>query len=128
LGEVYFNSAAVVNDTVQMLAGAGMGEVQTQGVNIAVGSSATIEVDLYSEAPLGDWTVSAIDAPLATTAPASPFLTFAWDKTTGQNGDKLHLTITSNAIDSSVDGAVFLIYSKYDATHAHGWYGFVGYH
>ena len=65
----------------------------TRGVQVPLGMSATVEVDLYSDAPAAAWTVDAIDA-------ASKFqnqpaeLSFSFDRTTGANGDKLMLTIT----------------------------------
>jgi hypothetical protein len=65
----------------------------TRGVKIAVGASATVEVDLYSDAPAPDWTVQAIDV-ASKYQGSSPDLSFSFDKSTGNNGDKLMLTIT----------------------------------
>jgi hypothetical protein len=65
----------------------------TRGVKIPVGMSATVEVDLYSDAPAPDWTVVAVDvASKYEKAPAE--LQLSLDKSTGHNGDKLQLTIT----------------------------------
>jgi hypothetical protein len=90
----YFNSAPVLNDTVnpQIL---GM----TKGVTIPVGQSAVVELDLFSDAPTsGPWTVSAFDInAMFMGQPQELQLTF--DKTTGQNGDKINLTIKALKAD-----------------------------
>ena len=65
----------------------------TRGITIAVGASATIEVDLYSDAPAADWTVDAVDVAQKYNM-STPELSFSFDKTTGHNGDKLMLTVT----------------------------------
>ena len=59
----------------------------------------TIDIDLYSDgATTGPWTVTAQAFARSTgTAPIS----FAFDQTTGQNGDTLHLTITANSASTS---------------------------
>ncbi|MFI5303110.1 MAG: hypothetical protein ACHREM_33890, partial [Polyangiales bacterium] len=127
-GEICVNAATVLPDTGVTMLDPNGNTVGTTGVLIAQGSSKTIEVDLFSDAPMANWTVSAEDLPMQTPAPATPNLSFAWDKTTGNNGDKLHLTITFNTIDPTVDGALFFVHSTLDTTHVHHWIGYVGYH
>ena len=64
-----------------------------KGVKIPVGESKTIEVDLFSDgATSGPWTVAAIDS--SRRARAGATLDLKWDRTTGLNGEKLHLTVT----------------------------------
>jgi hypothetical protein len=62
----------------------------------------------------GPWTVSAYDV-LATyygSYGLKPTMTFDWDRTTGQNGEKLHLTITVTG-NSPIAGAhAFMIKSQ----------------
>jgi hypothetical protein len=65
----------------------------TPGLRLAVGASQTIEVDLYADGSTPDFTVEAIDTAQKYQM-ASPELSFAWDRTTGNSGDKLHLTVT----------------------------------
>jgi hypothetical protein len=82
---------------------------------IPVNQSKTIEVDLYSDADTGGpWTVSAEDL-LSTYYGSYGFpqtLSFAWDRTQGVNGEKLHLTVTVTA-GSLIGGAhAFMILSK----------------
>jgi hypothetical protein len=69
-----------------------LGKVTTHGVKIPVGQSKTIEVDLFSDAATGNWSVNAFDT--AQLQKQSPRLQFSWDRTSGKNGEKLHLTIT----------------------------------
>jgi hypothetical protein len=59
-------------------------------VKIPVGQSKTIDVELWSTGPTPPFTVGAKQAI------GVKQLSFAWDKTTGVNGDKLRLTITVN--------------------------------
>jgi hypothetical protein len=65
----------------------------TRGVKVPIGQSVTVEVDLYSDARSADWTVNTIDVAHAFEH-QQPELTFSFDKTTGNNADKLNLTIT----------------------------------
>ncbi len=85
----YFNAAPVLTEKVTLSGSS----IVTQGVTIPVGTSKTVELDLYSDAPTsGPWKVSALDVTSAFFGDA-PALSFSFDKTSGQNGDKLHLTI-----------------------------------
>jgi hypothetical protein len=104
-GSAYFNSAPVLPESVTLTlpANFGGGNVPTKGVKIPVGQKRTIEVDLFSDGPTtGPWTVSAIDA-LAKAGGST--LDFSWDRTTGVNGEKLHLTIEVKAASTFVPGA-----------------------
>jgi hypothetical protein len=95
-GGAYFAAAPVLPRTVTFSTSF-TGDVTTKGIVIPVGGSATIEVDLFSDGPLdGPITVKAGDL-LNTSYGAYGFaktLAFAWDRTQGVNGEKLHLTIT----------------------------------
>jgi len=87
----YFNSAPVMSDTVTIQVG-GI-PTKTQGVKLQVGAETTIELDLYSDGPTsGPWNVSVIDI-TSMFFGGKPALQFTLDQTTGQNGDKLNLTI-----------------------------------
>jgi hypothetical protein len=87
----YFNSAPVL-DTIQLDA---LGETMTEpGLTLAVGSSRTIEVDLFSDAATsGPWTVSAQD--IEHLLGSAPSLDVSVSGPDGKNGDKLRLTLTS---------------------------------
>jgi hypothetical protein len=121
-GTAYFNSAPVVKDTVAFTYGTT--PIMTKGVHIAAGQSVTIDVDLFSDAPTsGAWTVSAKDsAQLGGTGQGA--LTFTWDKSSGQNGDVLHLTIAVAAQPKNA-GQSFAVISTLGTT-THLWPVVVG--
>jgi hypothetical protein len=91
-GDVYFNSAPVLNEKVYIDFGGGQAAV-TKGVKIPVGKSKTVEIDLFSEGPTsGAWTVGAVDT--SAYYREAPELEFKFDRREGVNGEKLHMTIT----------------------------------
>ena len=115
-GEVYFNAIPTLDEKVTMSAG---GSVKTMGVKVPVGSSKTIDVRLLSDAPTsGEWSVEA-----TTVIETKPTLKFELDRTTGQNGDTLHLTITALA-RGSFGGSIFQLTSKLGGA-KNVWWGFV---
>lgn len=120
-GDVYFNSYPVLNDNVPYSFG-GPQSVNVKGVKIPANQSGTVELDLYSDGPTGPWTVSATD--LAAARGQSPQLKFAFDKTQGQNGDKIMMTITVVAA-STRNRETFIVSSKLNGK-SHIWLGVVG--
>jgi hypothetical protein len=119
-GVTYFNAIANLNAMVNLTY---MGQViPTEGLSIPLNKSQTVEVDLYSDGPIADWTVSADD--LSDFIGGGPYLEFSWDQTTGNNGTKLHLTITPVA-SSPYGGQPFEIVSQTGQL-ANYWLGFVG--
>ncbi|HSQ63805.1 MAG TPA: hypothetical protein VLM85_11350 [Polyangiaceae bacterium] len=110
----FFDSAPVLGETVTFTS-AFTGTVTTKGVTIAQGESKTIEVDLFSDGDTGGpWTVSADDV-LSTyygSYGLKPTLSFSWDRTQGQNGEKLHLTITVTGASPVGAAHAFMITSK----------------
>jgi hypothetical protein len=111
----FFAAAPVLTDTVTFNTLV-TGSVTTKGITIPVNQNKTIEVDLFSDGPTsGAWTVTALDL-MATyygTYGFQPSMTFAWDKTQGQNGDKLNLTITVTQAATLLGGAhAFMIVSN----------------
>jgi hypothetical protein len=102
----YFQSAPVLTETVTLTLPASFGgsDVTTKGVTIPIGKSKTIEIDLFSDAATsGPWTVSAEDA--LGSLGGGKTLDFAWDRTKGLNGEKLHLTISVKGASSFVPGS-----------------------
>jgi hypothetical protein len=119
----YFNAAPVLPDTITFVDPM-VGSFQTKGVQIPIGSSKTIDLDLYSDAPTsGPWTVSAYDL-TSDFFGEPPALSFGFDKTTGQNGDVLHLTITAMAT-SPMGAAPFWVQCDLGASTTR-WVGVVG--
>jgi hypothetical protein len=128
-GQVYFNSAPVLDDDVSIGSTASSTSI-TKGVHIPVGQTRTIELDLFSMGPTtGPWHVEATDW---TTDPAvcvsrscgAPALQLALDRDSGSNGDKLHLTITV-LHRGAIGGSRFLLKSTL-AGYTTFWVGYVG--
>lgn len=120
LSAPYYNAAPVLNDTV-VLDYYGQ-KISTKGVQVTVGNSKTIDVQLFSDAPTADWNVSAVDATYGTNQPKQ--LDFSWDTQTGNNGDTLHMTITRLA-NGPHDGTEFWLYASRDQKTWNMWFGFV---
>ncbi len=120
--DAYFNSVPVLSENVTLDFGQGS-QTQTKGVKIPVGTSKTIEIDLFSDAPTNDWTVQAEDVHSLFSG-GQPELTFSWDNQTGNNGDKLKLTITHEA-KGQYNGSEFVLYSQKGLKVANLWFGFV---
>jgi hypothetical protein len=110
----FFDSAPVLNDTVTFTSPLLMSPITTKGVTIPIGQSKTIEVDLFSDGDTGGpWTVKAEDLlyKYYGSYGIAQTLTFSWDRTSGVNGEKLHLTV--NVTQGSIvgNGHAFMITS-----------------
>ena len=103
-GDVYYNTAARVD-----------------AVQIAVGSSATLPIDGFSEGPLAPWTLQAFD--LGEAIGLGQTLEFSLDRTTLSNGETAHLTVTLTSAPPGPVGqqeTIFWIISQ-GQTDAHIW-------
>ncbi len=110
-GTVYFNTAPKFTTDVPYSFGGQ--SVMVKGVQIAVGKSAVVELDAFSDGPTGGtWKISAQDQ--AGLGGQTPQLTFAFDKTDVQNGDKVKMTITV-VTASKRNHETFLVESKLGA-------------
>ena len=120
----YLGVAPVLTD-VQSITTYEGGTMSTRGLKLAVGASTTIEVDLFSDQQVEPWTVGANDA--AVIAGNAAELSFSWDKKTGGNGDKLHLTITRLKAGSATTGGSELVVGALgpDGKAQSLWWGFV---
>jgi len=99
------------------------GSVMTKGVTVPLGTSKDVAVQLWSDGPASDWTVTAYDvASWLRGRPAE--LTFAWDKTSGHNGDTLTLTITRMADGRFGSGSEFVVFATNGTKTASQWWGF----
>ncbi len=121
----YFAAVPVFSDHVTMNFGSGVGDqVPVKGVKVPLGKSVTIDLDLISSAAMDPFNVNVSDIP--TTEGKTPELSFALDRDSGQNGEKLHLTITRVAAASEYAGTEFSILAYVDGTHYHQWMGYAG--
>jgi hypothetical protein len=118
-GDVNFGAEPVLPDSAQFTQ-FGLA-VTVKAVSIPAGQSRTIDVDLFSDAATsGPWTVDAFDN--ATVKGQQATLTFAFDHTTGVNGDKMKLTI--HTLIATQGGTPFFVRSTLGQTR-HLWIGFV---
>lgn len=119
--EPYFNSVPVLSDTITL--GGGGQSIKVKGVHIPIGSTKTVEIDLFSEAKTsGPWEVAAFDYNEFTGG--QPALEFNFDATSGQNGQKLHLDITALKV-GQYNSEIFFIISKLGDQQT-AWIGIVG--
>jgi hypothetical protein len=106
-GQVYFNVAPAA-DKAQ--------------ITLAVGKSQTIELDAFSDAPMTDWQISAIDLSRYTGGTTS--LSFQLDRPSAHNGSKPKLTITLTSSPPAGEAAYYVI-SKDGNGNRHSWPGVV---
>jgi hypothetical protein len=105
----YFNSFPAL-DSITYVPPGGPG-FTTQGVNIPIGQTKTIAINLFSTAPTGGpWTVRIYDYDEALVG-TKAYLGLTLDKNNGQNGDTLHLTIAPKTADTKLGGEAFIIFS-----------------
>jgi hypothetical protein len=119
-GEVYFNATTHLTGMVYVTSQGS--PTETLGVVAPLNQPTVVEVNLYSDGPTEPWTVAAND--LSSVLGGGPYLSFSWDRTQGQNGTTLHLTITPLQATALYGGEVFDIASTLGTTTKH-WYGFV---
>ncbi|MGE5186721.1 MAG: hypothetical protein ACM31C_31925 [Acidobacteriota bacterium] len=116
----YFVAIPNAQDTVNY--GTGTNALHMPGVLVQQGQPRTIDVDFVSDGPTsGDWTIDEIDQTLDGGGPA---LQVAFDRTTGQNGNKVHATITATRVPS--DGTAFLKIRSVLGSEKHAWWTAVG--
>jgi hypothetical protein len=96
-GQTYFNAAPEETSTKRPVA-------------LAIGESATIDITAFSDGPMNDWDLSAVDFGLFETGRAH--LKFAFDKTKVHNGSKVKLTVTLDRDPGAQRAAAFAIVSK----------------
>jgi hypothetical protein len=119
----YYNASPELKDLIKTTA-MGM-PVEYHGVEIALGETKTIELDLFSDGPTsGPWTVVAHDLAslLNTSAPAA--LDLSLDADQGENGQKPHLSITVKTAGKR-GTETFLLVNKLNGNE-NWWIGVVG--
>ncbi len=122
--EPYFNSVPVLTDSFVLSDGLG-NTGTTKGVKIPVGQSKTIDVQLFSDAPTsGPWQVTAQDFNVVVNQ-GSPNLQLSLDKSSGSNGDVLHLTIKVLNANQKLNGEGFVLTSTLNGQ-SNVWVGAVG--
>ena len=81
----------------------GGGPVMTRAVQVPLGMTKMVDIDMYSDAPAPDWQVEVYDV-ASKYRGTSPELALTLDHASGHNGDKLHLSIQRLTAGSQVGG------------------------
>ncbi len=103
-GQPYFNAAPVLPDEIVLPDGPAPNAL-SRGVALQEGQSKTIELRLFSDGPTAPWRLSTVRSPYS-----AGVLDLRFDRSSGRNGDLVHLTIKVVAPDpSGIDG--FLVVS-----------------
>jgi hypothetical protein len=125
----FFGAAPVLS---MITLGAGSSQTLTlRGVKIPVGDQMTIEVDLFSTAPTDPFRVVALDLGKVLGKIDAPLLDFTFDHATGNNGDKLKMTISalsdgSGSAMGKTDAEPFVIVAAL-GKQLEPWYGVVAF-
>ncbi len=116
LAQPYFNAAPILTDAVAI---AYQGQsVVTQGVELPLSATKTIDVQLFSDAPMNDWSVS------VGFFSQTEELSGSWDEQAGNNGDTLHLTLTRIANGAATLGGTEFVIVSASGSSKNYWYGF----
>jgi hypothetical protein len=117
-GEVYFNTVPELQMVPSNFEGM---TTNVLGVTIPVGMSQTVTLDLFSEGPTAPWTVGASGLSFGATTMSN--LDFSFDKTTGQNGDKIQMTI--KVLSASMRNHEEFVLTSTQGSTENIWIGFV---
>ena len=122
LGVPYVGAAPLLNQGVTLNIFNQM--IPTDGFTVPLGTSAVLEVDLFSDVPADDFTVNVKNMPITSDQTTASDLTFSWDRQTGNNGDKLMLTITR--VSEGADGGSGIEIDVSGGTSSgSSWFGFI---
>lgn len=103
----------MVNISLNLAPIGGGSNAQTQGYAIAKGATKTFPVGFRSDGPTsGPWTISASEGNPLLGGSQGSHITVSIDTPTGQNGDIAYVTVTVNAIDTSMNGELLTITSQ----------------
>jgi hypothetical protein len=91
-------------------AGLAPAEVEAKGYRIAPGTTGTFKVGLYSDAPTDAWSVQAVEGD-GQNAPPTPVLTLSTDKSLGNNGDVVTVTVAVSAAPPGQTGELMTVVS-----------------
>jgi hypothetical protein len=122
----YFNSYPTLPDTVTLDGSYWTAPISTPGVLIPAGKTKTIDIVLQSQAATsGPWTVAAYDLSQWAGDSSQPATQLTLDRTSGQNGDVLHLTIKVLSVDPVIGGNGFVLSSTLDGQN-NLWFAAIG--
>ncbi len=121
--EPYFNAMPVLPDDVDLVLGPTT--VRTRGVRVPLGQSRVVELDLYSDGDTGGpWSIFPGLEAVGDDGAGTPYyssqqaIALMLDRKSGQNGEKLYLTMTRKATSGPLVGAV----TSFRGANSHSWF------
>jgi len=91
----------------------GSASAKSLGYRILKGETRTFAVGFHSDGPTGGpWTISAREGNPLMGGVSSPHITTTIDTPSGQNGDIAYVTVTVEAVDTTMDGELLTIVSQ----------------
>jgi hypothetical protein len=109
----FFDVTPLGLDDVTVSAPNYMGTLQTyktKGWHVVPGMTRTVQIGLYSDAPTGDWTLTAVEGN-GFTSPSSSALDLSLSQSTGNNGTTVDLTIRVKSAPTGGTGVLATIIS-----------------
>jgi hypothetical protein len=113
----YFNVTPLGLEDIDVdLSSLGGGEGTTKGFKVKVGETRQLPLGFYSDGPLGDWTIKAINGGIAG-GRSSGGVDLTLDVTSGQNGHKAYLTVTVNTAGKTNTELVTIVSTRAGTSH-----------
>jgi hypothetical protein len=100
------------------------GQFTTRGVQVAMGQSQDVEIDLFSDGETADFDVVAYDV-ASKFEKQAPELQLTLDHSSGHNGDKLKLTIQRIAAAQQFGISEFAVFTQVNGVNTGMWWGLV---
>lgn len=110
-GDVYFQAAPDATDALTLHFSDGTPDTTTTGLQIPLHGTREVDVHLFSDGPTAPMTVWAAEWPFLPVAD-TPDLLLSWDRTSGENGDTLHLTVVVAADHAGKGHEYFTVYAQ----------------
>jgi len=85
-------------------------QVRTRGYRIPPGQTRTFQVGLYSDAPTSAWDVQAVEGD-GVVPPPGPILEISTDKSGGNNGDEINVTVKVRRTPAGQTGVLMTVLS-----------------
>ena len=113
---VFFNTTPIDLEDIDVdLSALGGHVVTTKGYQVPVGATRTIPLGLYSDGPIGAWTIKAVTGGIAGGAKSGVDLEL--DTESGQNGQKAYLTVTVNTAGRTGSELITIVSTRGGASH-----------
>jgi hypothetical protein len=112
-GDIYFGATPMVSDTMVLNFNTPSSKpIAATGVQILIGHSKTIPLELFTQQPMGAIDVWADEYPIDPTVQQPGDLSFSVDRASGDNGATLQLTITVNSDQYGEGHEYFVVYAQ----------------